>query len=64
MKRIIGIVIFGIIAMFLLALDAIIWINYDSATVCIGVAIGGIGLLALYLSILLYKKEVKTLLFE
>lgn len=62
MKRIIGIVVSGFIAMFVLALDAIIWINYDSsysvATISIGIVIGVVGLLAMYLSILLCKKEL------
>jgi multisubunit Na+/H+ antiporter MnhE subunit len=50
--------------MFLLALDAIIWIKYDPsysiASISFGVVIGVVGLLVLYSSILLCKKELKN----
>jgi uncharacterized membrane protein YqjE len=64
MKRKIGIIVLGLIAMFLLALDAIIWIKYDPsysiASISFGVVIGVVGLLVLYSSILLCKKELKN----
>jgi hypothetical protein len=63
MKRIIGIILFGLIAMFFLAVDIIFWVNFtpnDIIQISLGIVFGVVGLLAAYLSVSLYKKEVQN----